>query len=181
MRQDHAERVLDPRMRARFIVFMVQRSNGRDHRSASLAKATRVSPDTIRHYEKVGVLPRAPRTEAGYRVCAESAVERVLIVQRALRIGFTLSELSEALKTHDAGGAPCRRVYEIAQEKLVGIRSDIKALRRTEKYLTEVLADWGQKMNKTRAGQKSHFLHSLTRAMSKTGEERSQCRRKTKS
>jgi DNA-binding transcriptional MerR regulator len=159
---------------------MVQRVNGRKLRSGSLAKVTGVSPDTIRHYEKIGVLPKAARTETGYRVYPESAVERVLVVQRALRIGFTLSELSEVLKSRDAGGAPCRRVYEIAHAKLVGIKDDIKALRRTEKYLTQVLADWEQKMAKAGPGQKSHLLHSLTAAMGNSGEVRNRFRRKKK-
>jgi DNA-binding transcriptional MerR regulator len=100
-------------------------------RSGSLAKATGPSPDTIRHYEPIGVLPKAARTRAGCRMYPESAIERVLVVQSALRVGFTLAELAEFLKTRDAGGAPCRRVYEIAQEKLNGIKADIKSLRRT--------------------------------------------------
>jgi DNA-binding transcriptional MerR regulator len=149
-------------------------------RSGSLAKATGVSPDTIRHFEKIGVLPKAVRTEAGYRLYPESAVERVLVVQRALRIGFTLSELSEVLRTRDAGGTPCRRVYEIARSRLVGIKADIKALKRTEKYLAQVLADWGKKLQKSAPGQKSHLLHSLT-AMSTGGEVTSRLRRAKKS
>jgi DNA-binding transcriptional MerR regulator len=160
---------------------MVQWGNGRNLRSGSLAKATGVSPDTLRHYEKIGVLPKAARTEAGYRVYPEGAVERVLVVQRALRIGFTLSELAEVLKIRDAGGAPCRRVYEIAQEKLVGIKADIKALRQTEKYLTQVLADWEQQIRKAGPGQKSHLLHSLTRAISNSDQVTNRFRRKNKS
>lgn len=113
-------------------------------RSGTLAKAAEVSPDTIRHYEKIGVLPRALRTESGYRVYPASAVERVLVVQRALRIGFTLAELAEVLKARDAGGVPCQRVFELAQGKLKGIEADIEALKRTKRYLQKVLADWGK-------------------------------------
>jgi DNA-binding transcriptional MerR regulator len=94
---------------------MVQ-SGSKAFRSGSLAKAAGVSPDTIRHYERIGVLPRALRTEAGYRIYPASAVERVLVVQRALRIGFTLAELAEVLKARDAGGAPCRRVYQLPKQ-----------------------------------------------------------------
>jgi DNA-binding transcriptional MerR regulator len=148
-----------------FIILIVQGTSSRNLRSGSLAKATGVSPGTIRHYEKIGVLPKAARTESGYRVYPESAVERVLVVQRALRIGFTLSELSEVLKARDTGGTPCSRVYEIAQKKLVGIKADIKALRGTEKYLTQVMADWKQKMRRAGPGQRSHLLHSLTSAI----------------
>jgi len=95
---------------------MVQNSSSKTLRSGALAKATGVSPDTIRHYEKIGVLPRASRTDSGYRVYPASALERVLVVQRALRIGFTLAELAEVLKARDAGGAPCRRVYQLAKK-----------------------------------------------------------------
>jgi DNA-binding transcriptional MerR regulator len=130
--------------------------------SGGLAKATGVSPDTIRHYEKIGVLPRASRSESGYRLYPENTVERVLVVQRALRIGFSLSELAEVLKTRDAGGAPCQRVFELAQQKLAGIRTDIVALKQTERYLERVLADWKSRVRQAGKGQKAHLLHSLT-------------------
>jgi MerR family mercuric resistance operon transcriptional regulator len=109
--------------------------NRKDSPFRELAKATGVSPDTIRHYEKVGVIPRASRSESGYRLYPENMVERVLVVQRALRIGFSLSELAEVLKTRDAGGAPCQRVFELAHQKLAGIRTEIVALKQTERYL----------------------------------------------
>src|SRR5882672_12882848 len=96
-------------------------------RSGAVAKAAGVSPDTIRHYEKIGILPRATRTESGYRIYPSNSAERVLVVQRALRIGFTLAELAEVLKARDAGGAPCQRVYDLAKEKLKGITADIVA------------------------------------------------------
>ena len=140
---------------------MVQRNTSEGLRSGALAEAAGVSPDTVRHYERIGVLPKAARTSSGYRVYPQSAVERVLVVQRALRIGFTLSELAEVLQARDAGGVPCRRVYQIASEKLKGIRTDIQTLRRMEKYLKTVLAEWGVQMRRTPPGQKAHLLHSL--------------------
>jgi DNA-binding transcriptional MerR regulator len=143
---------------------MVQRSKETLH-CGELAKATGVSADTIRHYELIGVLPKAVRSASGYRIYPESAVERVNVVQRALRIGFTLSELAEVLKTRDAGGAPCQRVFELAQQKLVEIRTDILALRQTELYLKRVLTDWKSRVQRAGKGQKAHLLHSLTDAV----------------
>jgi DNA-binding transcriptional MerR regulator len=143
---------------------MVQRSDVTLH-SGELAKATGVSPDTVRHYERIGVLPKAVRSSSGYRIYPESAVERVNVVQRALRIGFTLSELAEVLKARDAGGAPCQRVFELAQEKLAGIRTDIAALKQTERYLDRVLTDWKSRVQRAGRGQKAHLLHSLTDAV----------------
>lgn len=140
---------------------MVQKSNATFY-SGELAKATGVSADTIRHYEKIGVLPKAVRTASGYRVYPASAVERVRVVQRALRIGFTLAELSEVFKTRDAGGAPCQRVFELAQQRLVGVRTDIAALQRTERSLKRVLTDWKNRIQRAGKGQTAHLLHSLT-------------------
>lgn len=96
---------------------------------------------------------------------SESAIERVLVVRRALRIGFTLAELAEVLKARDAGGAPCQRVYKLAQGKLKGITEDIEALKKTERYLKQVLSDWENRMSQTAPGQKSNLLHSLTGAV----------------
>jgi MerR family transcriptional regulator, copper efflux regulator len=147
------------------ILLMVQSSGSKALRSGAVAKAAGVSPDTVRHYEKIGILPRASRTEAGYRVYPPNTVERVLTVQRALRVGFSLAELAEVLKARDAGGAPCLRVYQLAQEKLQGIEEDIEALKRTEKYLKKVLTDWEQRIHRTAPNQKSHLLHSLGEAL----------------
>jgi DNA-binding transcriptional MerR regulator len=144
---------------------MVKRDGTVTLHSGGLAKATGVSPDTIRHYEKIGVLPKASRTESGYRLYPGSAVERVFVVQRALRLGFTLAELAEVLKARDAGGAPCQRVYKLAKGKLEDVSANIEALKKTEKYLKQVLSDWERRMRRTRPGQPSNLLHSLTGAV----------------
>jgi DNA-binding transcriptional MerR regulator len=157
---------------------MVQNSGSKALRSGALAKATGVSPDTIRHYERIGVLPRASRTQSGYRLYPANAVERVLVVQRALRIGFTLAELAEVLKARDAGGAPCRRVYQLAQEKLKGIEEDIEALKRTQRYMKKALSDWEDRIQRAGSGQRSHLLHSLTDAVRNSDARANQFRRK---
>ncbi len=102
------------------------------------------------------------------------------MVQRALRIGFTLAELAEVLKARDAGGAPCRRVYQLAQEKLKGIEADLEALKRTKRYVQKVLADWEQRIQRTGAGQKSHLLYSLGDAVMKSGAPANKFRKRKK-
>ena len=162
------------------IIPMVQSRGSKILYSGGLAKAAGLSPDTIRHYEKIGVLPPASRTESGYRVYPASAVERVLVVQRALRIGFTLVELAEVLKARDAGGAPCRRVYQLAQEKLKGIEADIEALKRTKRCVQKVLADWEHRTQSAGAGQQSHLLYSLGDAVKNSGKRVNQFRRRNR-
>jgi DNA-binding transcriptional MerR regulator len=157
---------------------VVQNSRSKTFRSGALAKSAGVSPDTIRHYERIGVLPRASRTQSGYRVYPASALERVLVVQRALRIGFTLAELAEVLKARDAGGTPCHRVYQLAQDKLKGIEADIEALKRTRRYVKKVLCDWEQRIESAGSEEKSHLLYSLTDAVRKAGTPPNLFRRK---
>lgn len=143
---------------------MVQRRGSETLRSGALAKLVGLSPDTLRHYERMGVLPSASRTTAGYRLYPTSAVMRVRVVQNALRIGFTLTELAEGLKARDAGGAPCQRVFQLAQDKLQKVSTDIKALKQTEKYLKKVLRDWEERMRRAGPKQRSSLLYSLSQA-----------------
>jgi MerR family transcriptional regulator, copper efflux regulator len=157
---------------------MVKSSGSKALRSGDLAKAVGVSPDMIRHYEKIGILPRASRTKSGYRLYSTSAVERVLVVQRALQIGFTLAELAEVLKARDAGGVPCGRVYQLAQQKLKGIEADIVALKLTRRYVRKVLEDWAQRTQSAGPRQQSHLLYSLSGAVKNAGTPATRFRRK---
>ena len=66
-----------------------------------------VSVDTVRFYERVGVLPPPARTESGYRDYAPDTVERIKLTRELQAIGFTLTDAVDALAAHDAGGATC--------------------------------------------------------------------------
>jgi DNA-binding transcriptional MerR regulator len=71
-----------------------------------VAARCRVSADTLRHYERKGLLPAPARTRAGYRRYAPETVARVQMVQRALLAGFTLDELARVLRDRDRGQPP---------------------------------------------------------------------------
>ena len=130
-------------------------------RSGDLARLTGVSADTIRHYERLGILPKSERTEGGYRIYSPSAVQRVQLTQRALQLGFSLKELSEILRTRDNGGAPCKRVLTLTEEKLRSLWQQIQELRRTQAYMRQLVRDWRRKMKQTPPGSKAMLLHSL--------------------
>ena len=66
-----------------------------------------VTVDTVRFYERVGVLPAPARTESGYRDYVPDTVERIRLTRELQGIGFTLSDAVDALAAHDAGGATC--------------------------------------------------------------------------
>jgi DNA-binding transcriptional MerR regulator len=66
-----------------------------------------VSVDTVRFYERVGVLPTAARTASGYRDYQPETIERIRLTRELQAIGFTLTDAVDALAAHDAGGATC--------------------------------------------------------------------------
>lgn len=133
----------------------------RSLRSGELARLTGVSADTIRHYERMGILPKSPRTDGGYRIYGSAAVERIRLAQRALQLGFSLTELSEILRLRDDGGIPCHRVLNLTEEKLRSLVQQIKELRRTQIYMRRLVRDWRKKLKQTPAGSKAMLLHSL--------------------
>ena len=130
-------------------------------RSGELARLTGVSADTLRHYERLGILPTSQRTRSGYRLFNASAVETVRLTQRALQLGFSLKELSEILRTRENGGAPCQRVLGLTEEKLRLVGEQIQKLQRTEDCLRELVRDWRQKLMRTPPGHQAMLLHSL--------------------
>jgi DNA-binding transcriptional MerR regulator len=72
-----------------------------------VAEAAGVSVDTVRFYERRGVLPAAERRPSGYRVFDAAAVERIRMAKALQELGFTLDEVIDAMAAHDGGGATC--------------------------------------------------------------------------
>ncbi|MEV4799127.1 MerR family transcriptional regulator [Nonomuraea sp. NPDC049421] len=72
-----------------------------------VAREAGVSVDTVRFYERRGILPAAARRPSGYREFAPAAVERIRTAKALQELGFTLDEVTAALTAHDGGGATC--------------------------------------------------------------------------
>src|SRR5579864_428144 len=130
-------------------------------RSGDLARLSGVSADTIRHYERIGILPKSPRTVSGYRLYGREAVVRVQLMRRALQLGFTLAELSELFQARDSGNVPCHRVLDLTQQKLRAIKQQIVELRNTQRYMQRLVSRWGLKLGHTKPGMKAMLLHDL--------------------
>jgi MerR family copper efflux transcriptional regulator len=129
----------------------------------ALARLTNVSPDTLRHYERKGVLPAPPRSDNGYRRYPLSSVARVQLVQRALIVGFTLDELARVLKEREAGGAPCRRVRALVASRLADLERRLTELSALRDDLRTVLLEWGAALDATAPGRPAHLLEGLAR------------------
>jgi DNA-binding transcriptional MerR regulator len=130
-------------------------------RSGELAKAAGVSADTLRHYEKLGLLAEPARRENGYRTYPPAALARVRLIQGGLAIGFTLAELATFLGLRGTGRAPCRRVRAAAGERLAEVESRIDELCRFRDDLRRTLAAWDRRLGSAREGDHVRLLESL--------------------
>ena len=126
-----------------------------------LARATGVSTDTLRHYERMGLLPRVTRTAAGYRRYSTATVDRVLLIQRALVVGFSLADLKRVLAMRDRGGVPCQSVRELVGKRLEDLNRRIEELLALRDELRVLLAEWDGRLTKTAPGQRAHLLETL--------------------
>jgi DNA-binding transcriptional MerR regulator len=126
-----------------------------------LAKAAGVSPDTLRHYERKGVVPKPNRLPNGYRQFPVSVLDRVRLIRRALVLGFTLDEMARILNVRDRGGAPCRQARDLAARKLSEIEHRFREMRTLRREFRALLKAWDQRLAKTPTGR-AYLLETLT-------------------
>ena len=126
-----------------------------------VARVTGVSTDTLRHYERKGLLPRVNRTAAGYRQYSAATVERVLLIQRALIVGFSLADLKRVLALRDLGGSPCVGVRGLVGERLEQLNRRIEEMLALRDALRVLLADWDERLAATPKGGRAHLLETL--------------------
>jgi Hg(II)-responsive transcriptional regulator len=103
-----------------------------------LANAAGVGIDTVRFYERAGLLKEPHRTAAGYRLYAESDVARLRFIRRAKALGFSLEEIAELLRLNDGGG---RRgaVRALAAQRLAEIEEKLTELSRMRDTLRHLV------------------------------------------
>jgi DNA-binding transcriptional MerR regulator len=130
--------------------------------SGELAELAGVSRDTLRHYERKGVLPRPLRGHNSYRQYPSEALQRVQLIRRALSVGFTLDELAKVLKVRDVGGAPCEEVRSMAAQKLLNVEDQIRELSKLRDELQQTLKDWDARLARRANTNRANLLESLS-------------------
>src|SRR6266704_2598575 len=113
--------------------------------TARLAHEGGVNVETIRYYERHGLLPTPPRTHSGYRVFSEDAVKRLRFIKHAQDLGFSLKEIKELLALRVRPGSSCVDVRRKAEAKIVDVESKVRHLQTIKKAL--------QNLTKTCAGK----------------------------
>jgi len=130
-------------------------------RSGALARALGVSTDTLRLYERKGLLSPPVRASNGYRCYTPDSVARVRLIRAALAIGFTLDELAKILKIRDSGGVPCNHVRDLASRKLRGLEQQIQQLIALRDQLRELLQTWDGTLQHAPRNQRAGLLEAL--------------------
>jgi MerR family copper efflux transcriptional regulator len=127
-------------------------------RIGQLAELTGVSRDTLRYYEKLGLLPPARRRESGYREYPDGAGTRVRLIRNAVQLGFPLKEIVKVLKVRDAGGAPCHQVRDYARELVAQIDQKIGELRTEKRAMLAMIREWDDRLAQAGATARAHLL-----------------------
>jgi DNA-binding transcriptional MerR regulator len=129
-------------------------------RSGQLAKAAGISTDSLRFYERKGLLPLPPRTESGYRAYPRSALDRVMLIRRALGLGISIEELARLLRVRESGGAPCRRARTLLAEKLQLLDARLQELKTLRRSWRATLRDWDDRLARTPPGTRAGLLEA---------------------
>jgi MerR family mercuric resistance operon transcriptional regulator len=104
----------------------------------ALAKESAVNIETIRYYERIGLMPKPARSIGGYRLYAPDHLKRLTFIRRGRELGFNLDELRNLLRLVDGHAYTCAEVRALTLEHVAGIRRKIADLRRLERVVTTV-------------------------------------------
>src|SRR5215470_17547203 len=105
----------------------------------SVAKKMGLTPDAIRFYERNSLLPRASRTQGGFRQYGETDIETLTFIRRAQSLGFKLREIRSLLDLRRGRVRPCAQVRGRLQTKLDDVRTKLADLKQLERELLAAL------------------------------------------
>jgi MerR family transcriptional regulator, mercuric resistance operon regulatory protein len=106
-----------------------------------LAEATGVNLETVRYYERIGLMPRPARTAGGYRSYEPNHLRRLNFIRRSRELGFTLDDIRGLLRLVDGHRYTCVQVHEITVRHAGDIRQKIADLRRLERVLIAMASE----------------------------------------
>jgi len=108
-----------------------------------VARETGASIDTIRYYEKLGLLEKPSRSEGGFRLYLREAIEKLRFIKKAQGLGLTLKEIQGIMRCSEDGLKPCcDLVRRLFTKKITEFESKIKELQRMKRDLEALLSEW---------------------------------------
>ena len=108
-----------------------------------LANSAGINLETIRYYERIGLMPKPGRTDAGHRNYAAAHVRRLTFIRRARELGFALEDIRTLLELAEPGRVSCGAVQKIAARHLHNVRLKLADLAKMEQLLAKTVAQCG--------------------------------------
>ncbi len=106
-----------------------------------LSKGTGCHIETIRYYERIGLMPKPPRSPGGHRLYEEDHLRRLTFIRRSRELGFTLEEVRGLLRLVDGGSYTCAEVKALTLDHAAEVRRKVADLRKLERVLEEMAAE----------------------------------------
>jgi MerR family Zn(II)-responsive transcriptional regulator of zntA len=104
-----------------------------------VAERAEVTPDSIRFYEREGLIKPAQKSESGYRLYTDEAIRRIAFIKQAQECGFSLAEIRELLELRSTDQACCDDIYRVSVQKKLQLEYKIKALTAMSQALTRLI------------------------------------------
>lgn len=134
-------------------------------RIGELAKQGEVSVQTIRFYERCGLMPVPRRRESGYRIYGLPDLRRLRSIVQAKKLGFTLDEIGSVLRMRERGACPCGEVIKTAERHLHRAERQIRDLENFRVGLAKTLKQWKRSGQRNVSG--SAICHLIERTIAK--------------
>lgn len=123
-----------------------------------------LTADTLRYYERLGLLPPPPRTSAGYRLYGTDAAARLAFICGAKRMGLRLADIKELIDVRDRGQCPCGHTRDLVDRRLAEVEAEIRQLsavrgqlltlkKRNEECLDAAASDWSCVLEPEKGGE----------------------------
>lgn len=106
---------------------------------SKLAEEAGTSADTVRYYERIGLLPEAERSPSGYRLYDVEAVERLRFIKRAQRFGLRLDAIAELLDVRQRGLCPCGHTRRLLEGRVAELDDELASLARLRDDIARML------------------------------------------
>ena len=104
-----------------------------------VAQRAQVTADSIRYYEREGLIKPAQKSESGYRLYTDEAIRRIAFIKQAQECGFSLAEIRELLELRSTDKACCDDIYRVSVQKKLQLEHKIKALSAMSQALTRLI------------------------------------------
>ena len=148
--------------------------NGKPLLVGEIARLAGIKSETLRFYEKAGLMPKARRTPSGYRAYSQEAVTRLHFIRKAQALGFSLDQVKRILRLRQSGSLPCNYVIQLAEQRLKEAGQELRRLEQFRAALDRYVRHWKRTASHDAcaATQFCNLIEEIDFALTKVHEHR---------